>query len=226
MVLQTWAEVTIGAFQGIWEGFITALPNILGALIIFFIGWAIAIGLQKLVAQILKAIKIDQLLDKMGAGDALQKAGLKLDVANWIGFLVKWFLIFGFLLAATDILGLQDVSAFLRSVLLYIPNIVVAAVILVVAVWFAGFVQKLAVASISASNIKTASFVGVVVKWAVLIFALFAALTQLGIAPGLLQTLVTGLIAMLAIAGGLAFGLGGREQAAKFLGKIKDEMSE
>jgi len=226
MVLQTWADVTVAAFQNIWEGFIVALPNILGALIIFFIGWAIAIGLQRLVVQILRAIKIDQILDKMGAGDAMQKAGLKLDVANWIGFLVKWFLLFGFLLAATDILGLQDVSAFLRSVLLYIPNIVVAAVILVVGVWFAGFLQKLVVASISASAIRTASFVGVIVKWSILIFALFAALIQLGIAPGLLNTLITGLVAMLAIAGGLAFGLGGREHAARFIGKIRDEMSE
>jgi len=226
MVLQTWADVTILAFQNIWQGFISALPNILGALIIFFVGWAIAVGLQKLVTQILKAIKIDQLLDKVGASEAVEKAGLKLDVANWIGFLVKWFLVFVFLLAATDILGLQDISAFLRSVLFYIPNIVVAAVILVVAVWFAALLQKLTVASISASRIKIASFVGVIVKWAVLIFALFAALMQLGVAPGLLQTLVTGLIAMLAIAGGLAFGLGGKEQAAKFLDKIKDEMSE
>ncbi len=226
MVLQTWADVTIASFQNIWEGFIVALPNILGALIIFFIGWAIAVGLQRLVVQILKAVKIDNILDKMGAGDAMGKAGLKLDVASWIGFLVKWFLIFGFLLAATDILGLQDVSGFLRSVLLYIPNIVVAAVILVVAVWFAGFLQKLVVASISASAIKTAAFVGVIVKWAVLIFALFAALIQLGIAPGLLNTLVTGLVAMLAIAGGLAFGLGGRDQAAKFIAKIRDEMGE
>ena len=226
MVLQTWADVTILAFQNIWQGFISALPNILGALIIFFVGWAIAVGLQKLVTQILKAIKIDQLLDKVGASEAVEKAGLKLDVANWIGFLVKWFLVFVFLLAATDILGLQDISAFLRSVLFYIPNIVVAAVILVVAVWFAALLQKLTVASISASRIKIASFVGVIVKWAGLIFALFAALMQLGVAPGLLQTLVTGLIAMLAIAGGLAFGLGGKEQAAKFLDKIKDEMSE
>ncbi len=226
MVLQTWAEVTIGAFQNIWEGFIVFLPNILGALIIFFIGWAIAIGLQKLVVQILRALRIDQLLEKMGAGEALGRAGLKLDVANWIGLLVKWFLIFGFLLATTDILGLNDVSGFLRSVLLYIPNIVVAAVILVVAAWFSGFLRKLVIASISASKIKTAAFVGSLVKWAILVFAFFAALIQLGVAPGLLQTIVMGLIAMLAIAGGLAFGLGGKDHAARFIGRIKDEMSE
>lgn len=226
MVLQTWADVTIAAFQNIWEGFIAFLPNILGALIVFFIGWAIAIGLQKLVTQILRALRIDQLLEKMGAGEVMQRAGLKLDVAGWIGLLVKWFLIFGFLLAATDILQLNDVSAFLRSVLLYIPNIVVAAVILIVAAWFAGFLQKIVLASITASRIKSAAFVGTLTKWTILIFGLFAALMQLGVAPGLLQTLVTGLIAMIAIAGGVAFGLGGKEQAGRFLARIRDEMSE
>lgn len=226
MVLQTWADVTITAFQNIWQGFILFLPSILGALIVFFVGWAIAIGLQKLVVQILKAVKIDQILDKMGAGRALERAGLKLDVANWIGFLVKWFLIFGFLLAATDILGLREVSAFLTSVLLFIPNIVVAAVILVIGVWFAGFLQKLVMASVSASRIKTAAFVGAITRWAILIFTLLAALIQLGIAPGLLQTVITGLIAMLAIAGGLAFGLGGKDQAGRFLSRMKDEINE
>jgi len=226
MVLQNWIEAIRLSFVDLSSGFASTLLNILGALIVFFIGWAIAIGLQRLVVEILKTLRIDQLLEKMGAGSALEKAGLKLDVANWIGLLVKWFMIFGFLLAATDILGLQDVSAFLRSVLMYIPNIVVAAVILVAGVWFAGVLQKLVLASISASKIKTAAFVGTITKWAILLFALFAALIQLGIAPALLQTIVTGLIAMLAIAGGLAFGLGGREHAARLIGKIRDEMFE
>jgi hypothetical protein len=202
------------------------LPDFIGALIVFFIGWAIAIGLQKLVYQILRAIKIDQFLEKMGLGRAFEEAGLKLNVASWLGILVKWFLIFVFLLAATDILGLDEVSMFLRSVVNYIPNIVVAAVILVAAAWVAGILQRLIVVSISASKIKTAAFVGTIVKWAVYIFGLFAALMQLGIAPALLQTIVTGFIAMLAIAGGLAFGLGGKDQAAKIIENLKDEMSE
>jgi hypothetical protein len=226
MGLQNWADVTISSFQTIWSGFIGFLPDLLGALIVFFIGWAIAVGLQKLVYQVLKAIRVDQFLDKMGVGRALEEAGLKLNVASWLSILVKWFLIFVFLLAAADILGLEEVTQFLQSVVLYIPNIVVAAIILVAAVWVAGILQRLIVVSISASKIKTAAFVGTVVKWAVYVFGLFAALMQLGIAPALLQTIVTGFIAMLAIAGGLAFGLGGKEQAAKTIANLKDEMGE
>jgi len=225
MIIQTWADVTIQAFQKIWQGFINSLPNILGALLVFFIGWAIAIGLHRLVTQILRMIKLDPALEKIGAGKAFEKAGIKMDVANWIGVLVKWFLIFVFLLAATEILGLQYISEFLKSVVIYIPNIIVAAIILVVGAWLAGFLQKLVIASVTASKIKSAAFVGTIVKWAILIFALLTALQQLGVAY-YLQTLVTGLIAMLAIAGGLAFGLGGKEQAAGVLKKIKDEMND
>jgi hypothetical protein len=226
MVLQSWTEVTVGAFQSIWEGFIAFLPNLIGALLVFFIGWAIAVGLQKLFAQILRAIRLDPALEKIGAGQAFEKAGIKMDFAGWVGIFVKWFLLIIFLLAATDILQLNEVSVFLRSVLTYIPNVIVAVFILAIAFWLAGVLRKIVQASIAASNIRAASFVSVVTYWAILIFGIFAALIQLGIALALLQTIVTGIIAMLAIAGGLAFGLGGKDQASNFLNKLRKEISE
>ncbi len=106
MILQSWTEVTVNAFQSLWEGFITFLPSLLGALIVFFIGWAIAVGLQKLVTQILRALRVDPILEKIGTARFFERAGLKMDFAGWIGSFVKWFLVFVFLLAATDILQL------------------------------------------------------------------------------------------------------------------------
>lgn len=226
MVLQSWTDVTVSAFQSLWEGFINFLPNILGALIVFFIGWAIAVGLQKLVTQILRALRVDPILEKLGTGKFFEKAGLKMDFAGWIGIFVKWFLVFVFLLAAADILKLRDVTVFLRSVLGYIPNVIVAILILLVAVWLSNILQRIVQASVSASNIRASALLGALTRWALLIFGIFAALIQLGIAPGLLQTIITGIIAMLAIAGGIAFGLGGKEQAANFLNKLRKEISE
>jgi len=138
MVLQTWTEVTINAFQTLWESFIVFLPSLLGALIVFFVGWAIAVGLQKLVTQILRALRIDPILEKVGTHRFFERAGIKMDFSGWIGTFVKWFLIIVFLLAATDILKLQEVSVFLRSVLAYIPNVVVAIVVLIVYKRFCG----------------------------------------------------------------------------------------
>jgi small-conductance mechanosensitive channel len=226
MLLQSWTEVTVNSFQSLWGGFIGYLPNILGALIVFLVGWAIAVGLQKLVTQILRALRIDPILEKAGTHKFFEKGGVKMDFAGWIGIFVKWFLVLVFLLAATDILQLADVSIFLRSVLSYIPNIIVAVVVLAVAFWLANILRKIIQASVAASDIKAAAFLGTLTYWSVLIFGLFAALVQLGIAFALLQTLITGLIAMLALAGGLAFGLGGKEQASNFLSKIRKEISE
>ncbi len=220
-----WVEITLDSFRSLWEGFISFVPTLLGALIIFLIGWAIAVGLQKLVEQLIRALKVDQLLTKSSAMRQMEKAGVKIDTGNWLGLLVKWFMIFVFLMAAADILGLREITAFLSSVILYIPNVLVAAVILVIAIWAANLVDRLIRASLAASRLQ-ASVAAAVAKWSILVFAVFAALIQLGIAPLLLQTLITGVIAMLAIAGGLAFGLGGKEQASRFLERIKGEMNE
>lgn len=226
MLLQSWTEVTVNSFQSLWGGLIGYLPSILGALIVLLVGWAIAVGLQKLVTQILRTLRIDPILEKIGTDKFFEKGGIKMDFAGWIGTFIKWFLILVFLLAATDILQFKDVSIFLRSVLGYIPNVIVAVVVLAVAFWLANVLRKIIQASVVASNIKAAAFLGTLTYWAVLIFGLFAALAQLGIAFALLQTLITGLIAMLALAGGLAFGLGGKEAAANFLSKIRKEISE
>jgi len=220
-----WVEITLDSFRTMWEGFLNFIPTLVGALIVFFIGWAIAVGLQKLVEQLVRALKIDQLLIKSAVFRQIEKAGIKVDTGLWVGLLVKWFLIFVFLMASADILGLTEVTSFLRSVILYIPNVIVAAVILMIAVWAANLVDKIIRASLAASRLR-AFFAAAIGRWSILIFAIFAALIQLGIAPGLLQTVITGLIAMLAIAGGLAFGLGGKEQAASFLERLRGEMKE
>jgi hypothetical protein len=226
MLLQSWTEVTVNSFQSIWGDFIVFLPNLLGALIVFFVGWAIAVGLQKLVLQILRLFRVDPALEKLGVGQFFEKGGIKMDFAGWIAIFIKWFLVLVFLLAATDILGLNDVSLFLRSVLSYVPNVIVSVLMLALAFWLAGVLQKIVQASVSASNIKAAAFLGTLTHWAILIFGIFAALIQLGIAFALLQTLVTGIIAMLAISGGLAFGLGGKEEAADILKKLRKQISE
>ena len=226
MITQSWADVTIQSFQVLWGGFINFLPKLIGALIIFLIGWAIAIGLQRLIEQIVKILKIDALLERLGIGKGLEKAGFKLHVGRWLGLLVKWFLIIVFLMAATDILGLAEVTTFLRSVVFYIPNVIVAALILLVAAWAAGVTQKIILAGASVTNIKAANLSANIAKWSIMVFGLLAALTQLGVASSLIQTIVTGFVAMLAIAGGLAFGLGGKDMAADILAKFRKGITE
>lgn len=226
IVTQTWADVTVQSFQALWGGFIGFLPNFIGAAIVFLIGWAIAIGLEKLVEQVVKVLRIDPLLEKMGVGRGLEKAGFKINTGEWLGTLVKWFIMIVFLMAATEILGLMEITTFLRSVLYYIPNVIVAALIILIAVWAANVLHRIILVSATASNVGAVNLSASLTKWSILVFGLLAALMQVGIAPSLIQTLVTGFVAMIAIAGGVAFGLGGKEMAYDILERFKKGISD
>jgi len=224
MVIQTWTEVVTASLQTLWAGFIGFLPSLLGAIIVFIIGWIIAVLLGKLAAQIIKTLRVDQVLEKMGFKKSFERANLKLDSSKFFGELVRWFFIIVFLMAATDILGLYQVTEFLRRVLLYIPQLIVAVLILLTAVLIANFMQKLVKASVDAAGFGASNFLATLTKWSILVFAGLAALLQLGIVPSLIQTIFTGVIAALVIAAGLAFGLGGKDFATEVLGKIKRDV--
>lgn len=225
-MVQTWSDVLIASFQNLWGGVIMFIPKLIIAIIIFIIGWVIAVALGKVVSQLIRAIKVDKALQAVGIEGPLAKAGFRLDSGAFIGGLIRWFLIIVFLLAAMEVLGLSQVSAFLRdAVLFYLPNVIVAALILIVAAFLAGAMQNVVVGSAKAAGVPSTQLLGGITKWAIWIFAILAALYQLGIAGVFAQTLFTGFVAMLAIAGGLAFGLGGKDAASRYIEKLKSDMS-
>jgi len=222
---QTWSDVLIVSFQELWAGVITFIPKLLIAVIIFIIGWIIAVALSKLVSQVVRLFKVDKLFQALGAEEPLAKAGFRLDTGAFVGGLVRWFLIVVFLVAAIDVMGLSQVNIFLREVVLaYLPNVIVAALILVVAAFVADTMQKIVVGSAKAAGVPSTHLLGGITKWAIWIFAILAALYQLGIAGVFAQTLFTGFVAMLAIAGGLAFGFGGKDAAARYIEKLRRDI--
>lgn len=226
MMIQTWTEVITSSLESLWLGFIGFLPQFLGAIIIFLIGWFIANLFGRLSAQIIRTLRIDKVLEKIGFKQSLERANLKLDSARFIGELVRWFFILVFLIAAVDILGLAQINQFLVRVLYYIPQLIVAILILLAAVLIANFLQKLVKASVEAAGFRSANFLATVAKWSILIFAILAALLQLGVVPSLIQILFTGFVAALSISFGLAFGLGGRDAAAEALEKLKNSIRD
>lgn len=216
MVLD-WYAVTLNGLQDLLQGFIGFLPALVGALLIFVIGWFISVGVGRLVADILKRIKFNQIFERGNWKNALEKADLKVDPAGFIGSIFKWVLAIVFLLAAVEILGLKQLAVFITDVLAYLPNVLVASLIFVVAVIIADIVEKVLRAAVESAQVKQAHMVGVIVRWSIWTFAAIAILIQLGITPVLLQTLFTGLVALAVVAGGLAFGLGGKDVAAQLL---------
>jgi hypothetical protein len=222
---QTWSDILVLSFQNLWSGVITFIPNLLIAVIIFIVGWIIAVALGKVIIQVVRLFKVDKLFQTIGAEEPLAKAGFRLDVGAFVGGLVRWFFIVVFLMAALEVLGLTQVNIFLREVVLaYLPNVIVAALILVVAAFVADAMQKIVVGSAKAAGVPSTHLLGGITKWAIWLFAILAALYQLGIAGVFAQTLFTGFVAMLAIAGGLAFGLGGKDAAARYIEKLKRDI--
>lgn len=225
MVLQTWTDVIIYSLQTLWQGFVVFLPGFIGALIVLIIGLIIASGLGKIVEKLVDLIKLDRLLEQFGVGRILERADHKLNSGRFVGALIKWFFIIVALLAVSDILKLGAFSDFLRQVLLYVPNIIIAVLIMLAGFVVAEFLGKIVKASVLAANLHASRFLAALTRWAILVFALLASLTQLGIATALINTIVMGFVAMIAIAGGLAFGLGGKDVAADWLMRMKSEMS-
>ena len=223
MVLQTWGDVIIASLQQVWVSVASFLPFFIGAVIVFVIGWIVAMTLGKIVEQVVKALRIDHFLAKLEVEKAMERAGWRLNSGAFLGGLVKWFLIVAFLLASVNILGLTQVSDFLRDVLLYLPNVAIAALILIIAAVVADTAERLIRGSAGAMGHR-GSIAGVVSRWAIWIFAIVAVLLQLGVAAMLVQTVITGLIAALALGAGLAFGLGGKDAATDMIRKAREEM--
>ncbi|MCC6290562.1 hypothetical protein IT398_00595 [Candidatus Nomurabacteria bacterium] len=225
MILDTWSNVLSASFQNLWWGVISFIPNVLVAIIIFVFGWLVGSVLGRWVAQIIKAIKIDQALEGIGTGDLMSRAGFRLDAGAFIGGLVKWFVVVVFLVAAADVLRLNQVTEFLRGIVLgYLPNVIVAALILILAGIIGEAMQKIVTGMAKAAMMPSAHLAGGIARWAIWIFGFIAALLQLQVAVVLLQTLFTGLVAMLALAGGLSFGLGGRDAAARYIEKLRHDI--
>ena len=219
------SEVSV-ALENLWIGVIEFLPQLLIAIIIFIVGWLVGLALERGVRHLIDALKVDTLLRNAGFESLLAKGGFQLHSGAFIGVLVKWFIILVFLIAAFEVVGLSDVNIFLREVLAYLPNVIVAALVLLAGSIVANIVGRLVEGSIKAAEVPTAKLLGSVARWAILVFAIIVALSQLGIAAQFLQTLFTGFIAMLALAGGLAFGLGGRDHASRVLDSVSKQIRD
>jgi len=224
--LSSWSGVTLDALQGFWFGFLDFIPKLIGAVVVFVIGWLIAVWIGKLVAEVLKRLKFDKIFEKTKWEDALEKANIKVTISGFIGGLVKWILVIVFLLAAVEILGMTQFASFLANIVSWLPNLVVASAIFVVAVIFADIAEKVIKAVVGKMSVGYVNMVGSIVRWAILVFAAFAILEQLQVASDIVQIVVTGIVALVVLSGALAFGLGGRDLAKESLEKLRNKMRD
>jgi len=223
-MVYSWAETTIIALQNLWQAFLNFIPQLIGAITVFLVGWIFAIGVGRLVAEILSRLSLDRLFKQTGWTEALEKADLKVNASAFIGGIVKWILVVVFLLASVEILGLVQFATFVKSVLAYLPNVIVAALIFAVTVIVVDIVEKVVRTAVEGIKIGYGQVVSMIVKWSIWLFSMLAILYQLGIARPFMETLFQGLVYTLVLAFGLSFGLGGKDVAAEILRDLKDKL--
>ena len=210
----------------LWSNVAAFVPKLVAAVVVFLIGWVIAVLLGRVAFHVIKVLQINRALEGLGFREAMERGGLKLDVPKFFDEMVKWFFIVVFLMAATNIVGLTQVTEFLGVVVFYLPNVIVAALVLLIGVLLARFLEHSVRTSVKAARLSSANFLALLARWSVLIFSFLIALDQLKVAPELIRIFVMGVVAMVAIAGGLALGLGGRDLAGEWLTDLKKKIRD
>ncbi|MEA2519516.1 MAG: hypothetical protein QOF49_1596 [Chloroflexota bacterium] len=212
--ISSWGDAVFLSLSNALNSLLAAIPLVIGALIIIVIGWVIAGVAARVVTELLRRAGADRLFAEHG-GAVYGSRSREFKPSVVAGELVKWLIRFVFLVAAANVLGLTQVSLLLNDVLLWIPNLIVAAIILLVAPLLARFVRGAIEVGAGQMGFSNASLLGRIAEVAIVSFAVLIAINQIGIAANLVNILFIGIVAALALAFGLAFGLGGRDVAAQ-----------
>jgi hypothetical protein len=205
------------SLAGALNTFLSAIPRIIGFAVVLIVGWVISSLFARGVEALLHAVRFNDLARRSGFADFVHKMGVRDDASGVIASIVKWFVRLITLVVAFDTLGLPAVSGVLQQLLLWLPNLIVALVVLVMGGLAANALSRLVRGATAGAGFTNPEILATVTKAAVWAFAIVVALTQLGIATTLINTLVIGLVAALSLATGLAFGIGGRDRAAQLL---------
>lgn len=220
----------LSVIQPFLQQLISFVANLVVAIVVFIIGYLISVGIGRLITEILKSVKFNKLFEKEGWRKALQRANVDVNPSEFIGAIFKWVFVIVFLLLAVDILNLTSFAGFLTRVLLYVPNVIVAVLVFVVAVIISDIVEKIVRATVERLKVGYGFLAASIVRWAIWIFAFFLILDQLLPSSLLVKTLyssiVYGIVGALALGIGLAIGLGGKETASKVITDIYKKIEE
>jgi hypothetical protein len=199
------------------------LPVLLGALIILIVGWIVAKAIKRLVDWLLKVARFDVLADKAGISEVIRKGDLKISAGEVISKLVYWLIMIMVLVMTVDALGLPKTSDVLASLFAYVPRVIAALLVLVVAMFLASFVSGIVRTVSSNAKLPRPELIAGISRWAIIIFAVTIAMVELGIAPLLVATTFNIILGGVVLALALAFGLGGKDAAARYLEELREK---
>jgi hypothetical protein len=224
-MVTNWGTSIFNALSNAVNLILTFIPRIVGFLVILIVGWIVATLVSKALTFLLRKIGFDRMANRIGLNRFEQRMGVSMDPAGILGKVVFWFLLLIFLVPATDALGLPTVSNILNTLVAYIPNVFVAILVLFLGTLAATFVADLVRGATATANIGNPSIFAGIARWAIIGFAALVALEQLQIAPALINELFGAMVLAVAIAFGLAFGLGGQDAARRWLARGENTVS-
>ena len=216
------SEAILYSLYNALNRFISFLPALLGALLIVVIGWFISGFIARLIERGLKAVGLESAVERSGIGEFVRRSGTTMTTSGIIATLIKYSIFLIFVQAAANVLGIPQITEVTNSIILYIPSVIVAIAIIVIGTFIAQVLAGLVRSSVSELGVGSPNLLAKLTQYAVIGFSIIAAFNQLGIAETVVNTLFFGLVGAIALAVGLAFGLGGREVAAEITKKWYD----
>jgi small-conductance mechanosensitive channel len=220
LLIQSQSEGMFQPLQNALSTFLSYIPQLIGALIILIVGYIVAKVLQAVVGRVLQGIGFDRWMERGGIKQFFDRAETNQTPASIIGALVFWFVFIIAITMAADALGIPQVSVVLAQLIAYIPNIIAAILILILAALLANFISGI-VRGATGSDILAS-----IAQYAIIVYAVFAALTQLGVAVQLTANTFLIVLGAVALAAAIAFGIGGREVAQDILEKAYNRSSD
>jgi len=196
------------------------LPSFLAGLIILLLGIIVGSIVKRLVISLFETLRLESYLHRYGIPEGKKEYSW----ANIFSEIARWFVIIMFLIPTADVWNLPQITVVLNTFLLYLPNVFVAAIIGIVGFALANLASDIIMGSTRGISPDVATLMSSVTRWAIIIFVVLAVLTQLGVAADLIRILFTGFVAMVALAGGIAFGLGGQDTARTVLETLRKKL--
>ena len=220
-----WDNLIVEPIRQMLTRIMAYLPVLLGALVILIVGWIVAKAIRRLVDWLLKVVRFDVMADKAGISEVIRKGDLKISAGEVVSKLVYWLIMIMVLVMTVDALGLPKTSDVLASLFAYIPRVIAALLVLVVAMFLASFVSGIVSTAAGNAKMPKPELIAGISRWAIIIFAATIALVELGIAPLLVTTTFNIILGGVVLALALAFGLGGKDAAARYLEELREKRS-
>ncbi len=220
-----WENLIVEPIRQMLTRIMAYLPVLLGALVILIVGWIVAKAIRRIIDWLLKVVHFDTLADKAGISEILRKGDLKITAREVVSSIVYWLIIIMVLVMTVDALGLPKASDVLASLFAYVPKVIAALLVLVVAMFLAGFVSGIVRMAAGNAKLPKPELLAGISRWAIIIFAVTISLAQLGIAPLLVTATFNIILGGIVLALAIAFGIGGKDAAAKYLEELKQKRS-